>query len=62
MIDISFLRPAKVGGMEFMDFQYTNFFDELSGAFDDVITEGVLTEIPDAVLGLVRKYSGFRYY
>lgn len=59
MIDISFLRPAKVGGMEFMDFQYTNFFDELSGAFDDVITEGVLTEIPDQVLGLVRKYTGF---
>lgn len=59
MIDISFLRPAKVGGMEFMDFQYTNFFDELSRAFDDVIVEGELKEIPDEVLGLVRKYTGF---
>lgn len=60
MIDIKFLDRHHVTGLEFLDFQSGGFFNELVSAFDEVINNNALHEIPDRLSGIIYKYSGFK--
>lgn len=60
MIGMKFLRPVNVAGLEFMDFQNSNFFQELAEAFNSEIENGILVEEPDVLKGIIERYTGMR--
>lgn len=66
MISINFLSPPKyLEGMEFMDFQNSNFFDELRRCVRDSLDEfegqTILTAgVEHDLYTIIEKYTGFR--
>lgn len=65
MIDINFLTPRKVDGLEFMDFQNRSFYHELkdlfetyiSNALDKVTLQG---SVEDGLYTIIEKYTGYK--
>ncbi|UVD32078.1 hypothetical protein [Vibrio phage phiKT1028] len=60
MINNKFLAPQlRVAGLEFMDFQSKDFFNEMSALFKDLVVDGQLEDIPRSVHECIKKYCGF---
>lgn len=60
MISNKFLNPQlKIAGLEFMDFQSRDFFNEMVALFEPVVQDGQLTELPMGVHEVIKKYTGF---
>lgn len=60
MINNKFLNPQlKVAGLEFMDFQSRDFFNEMVALFKPVVQDAQLTELPMGVHEVIKKYTGF---
>lgn len=66
MLGIQFLREGKLSGLEFMDFQSSNFAKELVEAIEPHITinraeEDMLSStVGDEILPIIEKYTGFK--
>lgn len=60
MINNKFLVPQfKVAGLEFMDFQSKDFFNEISAVLSPMVVDGQLQEVPAAAHRVIEKYCGF---
>lgn len=60
MINHKFLVPEfRVAGLEFMDFQSQDFFNEMVALLEPYVSNGKLHDLPDAVHGVIKKYCGF---
>lgn len=60
MINSKFLAPAlNVAGLEFMDFQSHNFFNEMVQELEPCVTDGELYTVPSSLNAVIKKYTGF---
>lgn len=65
MIDINFLKPWKVEGLEFMDFQNRSFYHELRDLFELYITRdgkkaSLKGSMEEDLYTIIQKYTGFK--
>lgn len=61
MINIKFLRTQKpVHGLEFMDFQNKDFYNQMVDLLSPVIANNTLHEIPEQLNECIAKYTGFK--
>lgn len=62
MISRDFLRaPGKVEGLEFLDFQNSNFAEELTKLFDQYLSNGRIDQVcEEPMLDIISKYTGFK--
>lgn len=65
MIDYRFLSSSYISGLEFMDFQNSNFFDELRQTLAGSITEfkdgeKVFSDEPDNLFTVIERHTGFK--
>ncbi|AGB07222.1 hypothetical protein [Vibrio phage VP4B] len=60
MISNKFLAPQlQVAGLEFMDFQSKDFFNEIVAVLAPMVVDGQLHEVPAATHRVIEKYCGF---
>lgn len=60
MINSKFLAPPlRVAGLEFMDFQSSNFYKELVTIVTPLVVDGHLSKLPKKLNDVIKKYTGF---
>lgn len=63
MINNKFLEPPlQIAGLEFMDFQSRDFFNEMVALFEPMVVDAQLSEIPMGIHEVIKKYTGFENF